>query len=367
MKKEVKIGILALVALVTVIFGLKFLKGQSVFSSNQTFYSDFSNVKNLTIGTPVYIHGFQVGTVVDMYLKPTNTELVEVEIEVSKDIKVPKSSVLEIVDVGLMGAKAVNLTFESTASGDLAKSGDFLQGRTKGVLTSMLGDPEDLQKYMSQIENGATGILDTINDYFKGVDKSQGVGLAMKNLSATIANLQLLTNQFNLLLQGSNASLQATFANLNGITGNINNKNKEISALLDNFNVISGQIRDSELDKTIKTANTTFGTANDRMVELKTTLEGANKAIGELSGIMKGVNSGKGTLGKLVNDDGLYLNLERTSKQLDLLMQDLRLNPKRYVNVSVFGKKQKNYNVPESDPAKDILEPKDTMETKNEK
>ena len=130
MKKEVKIGILALVALVTVIFGLKFLKGQSVFSSKQTFYSDFSNVKNLTIGTPVYIHGFQVGTVVDMYLKPTNTELVEVEIEVSKDIKVPKSSVLEIVDVGLMGAKAVNLTFVSTASGDLAKSGDFLQGRT---------------------------------------------------------------------------------------------------------------------------------------------------------------------------------------------------------------------------------------------
>ena len=367
MKKEVKIGILAIVALVTVIFGLKFLKGQSVFSSKQTFYSDSSNVKNLTIGTPVYIHGFQVGTVVDMYLKPTNTELVEVEIEVSKDIKVPKSSVLEIVDVGLMGAKAVNLTFESTASGDLAKSGDFLQGRTKGVLTSMLGDPEDLQKYMSQIENGATGILDTINDYFKGVDKSQGVGLAMKNLSATIANLQLLTNQFNLLLQGSNASLQATFANLNGITGNINNKNKEIAALLDNFNNISGQIRDAELDKTIKTANTTFGTANDRMVELKTTLEGANKAIGELSGIMKGVNSGKGTLGKLVNDDGLYLNLERTSKQLDLLMQDLRLNPKRYVNVSVFKKKQKNYNVPESDPAKDILEPKDTMETKNEK
>lgn len=74
-----------------------------------------------------------------MYLKPTNTELVEVEIEVSKDIKVPKSSVLEIVDVGLMGAKAVNLTFESTASGDLAKSGDFLQGRTKGVLDFYVG------------------------------------------------------------------------------------------------------------------------------------------------------------------------------------------------------------------------------------
>ncbi len=356
MRKEVKIGILAIVALVIVIFGLKFLKGQSVFSSNQTFYADYSNVKNLTVGTPVYIRGFQVGTVIDIYLKPTNSEIVEVEVEIENEIAVPKNSTLEIVDVGLMGAKAVNLTFEGTSTGDLAKSGDFLQGKTKGILTSMLGNPEDLKIYMSTIENGATGILDTINDYFKGIDKTEGIGLAMKNLSLTIANLQLLTDQLNLLIKGSNASLQATFANLNGITGNLNSKNKEIASMLDNFNDISVQLKNAEIGKTIKTANTTFESANDRMVELKTTLDGANKAIDNLSGIIKGVNSGKGTLGKLVSDDGLYLNLERTSKQLDLLMQDIRLNPKRYVNVSVFGKKQKQYNVPENDPAKDILE-----------
>lgn len=361
MKKEVKIGILAIVALVIVIFGLKFLKGQSVFSTNQTFYADFANVKNLTVGTPVYIRGFQVGTVVDIYLKPTNSEIVEIEVEVANEIDVPKSSVLEIVDVGLMGAKAVNLTFDGSSTGDLAKSGDFLQGRTKGILTSMLGNPEDLGAYMTTIENGATGIIDTINDYFKGMDKTEGIGLAMRNLSLTIANLQLVTNQLNLLLQGSNASLQATFANLNGITGNINSKSKEISALLDNLNDISNQVKGAGLDNTIKTANTTFASANDRMVELKTTLEGANKAIGDLSGIINGVNTGKGTLGKLVTDDGLYLNLERTSKQLDLLMQDLRLNPKRYVNVSVFGKKQTQYNVPANDPANNILEPKDTQ------
>lgn len=356
MKKEVKIGILALVATAIVIFGLKFLKGQNVFSSKQTFYSDFTNVNNLTIGTPLYVHGFQVGTVVDIYLKPTNSQIVEVEVEVSKDIKVPKTAVLEIVDVGLMGAKAMNLVYNNAAMSDLAKSGDYLTGRTKGILTSMLGNPDDITAYMTNIENGATGILDTINDYFKGIDKSEGIGLAMKNLQLTIANLQALTNQFNLLLQGSNSSLQATFANLNGITGNINNKNKEIATLLENFNAISGQVKDAELDKTIKTANVTFGTANERMKELKTTLEGANKAIGDLSTIMSGVNNGKGTLGKLMNDDGLYQNLERTSKQLDLLMQDLRLNPKRYVNVSVFGKKQKQYNVPENDPANNILE-----------
>lgn len=359
MKKEVKIGILAIIALVIVIFGLRFLKGQNVFSSKQTFYADFANVNNLTVGTPVFVHGFQVGTVVDMYLKPTNPQIVEVEVEVNKDIQVPKTAVLEIVDVGLMGAKAMNLVYDSAGLSDLAQSGDFLKGRTKGILTSMLGNPEDIESYMTKIENGATGILDTINDYFKGIDKTEGIGLAMANLQKTIANLQLLTNQFNILLQGSNASLQATFANLNSITGNINNKNKEIAELLENFNAISSQVKHSDLDKTIKTANTTFATANDRMHELKTTLEGANNAISDLSGILNKVSNGNGSLGKLMNDDGLYQNLERTSKQLDLLIQDLRLNPKRYVNVSVFGKKQKDYNLPEDDPANKVLEKKD--------
>ncbi|KXK21360.1 MAG: MCE family protein [Saprospiraceae bacterium] len=360
MKKEVKIGILAIVALFIVIFGLKFLKGQNVFSSKQTFYSDFADVNKLTVGTPILIHGFQVGSVVDIYLKPSNPQLIEVEMQVNKDIKVPKSTIVEIRDVGMMGAKAIFLTYDIKALNDLAQSGDFLKGKTKGMLGSMLGDPAELQKYLSEIQQGAGGVMDTIVDYFKRIDQSQGVGLALANLQHTIENLRLITGELNVLLHNSNSNLQATFGNLNSITGNINNKNKEIASLLENLNSISNQVNNAGLDNTIQSANTTITTLNNRMNELKTTLEGADKAINGISSVLTKVNNGEGTLGKLVNDNDLYLNLERTSKQLDLLMQDLRLNPKRYVNVSVFGKKQKSYNVPEHDPANPIL---DSLET----
>jgi phospholipid/cholesterol/gamma-HCH transport system substrate-binding protein len=197
MRKEVKIGILAIIALAVVIFGLKFLKGQNVFSSKQTFYVDYTDVDKLNVGTPVLIHGFQVGTVVDIFLKPGNPQLVEVELEINKDIKVPKSTIVEITNVGMMGAKAINMVYEISALNDLAQSGDFLKGKTKGTLASMLGDPTELNMYMKQIQNGAGGILDTLSVYFKNMDHSQGIGLTLDNLQKTISNLQLITNQLN--------------------------------------------------------------------------------------------------------------------------------------------------------------------------
>lgn len=355
MRKEVKIGILAIIALAVVIFGLKFLKGQNVFSSKQTFYVDYTDVDKLNVGTPVLIHGFQVGTVVDIFLKPGNPQLVEVELEINKDIKVPKSTIVEITNVGMMGAKAINMVYEISALNDLAQSGDFLKGKTKGTLASMLGDPAELNMYMKQIQNGAGGIIDTLSVYFKNMDHSQGIGLTLDNLQKTISNLQLITHQLNLLLAGSNANLQATFSNLNGITDNINKKNKEIGDILSNINAFSSQLKNSSVDQAIQNGNATFLTLNERMKELKSTIDGANTTINDLSGVLSKVNKGNGTLGKLVNDDDLYLNLERVSKQLDLLMQDLRLNPKRYVHVSIFGKKQKEYNLPENDPANPVL------------
>lgn len=355
MKKEIKIGILGILAITTIVLGLKFLKGQNIFNTAQKFYIDYSDVNGLTISSPVYIHGFQIGTVTEIGLKPSNLQVVQVTIEVDKEIQIPKTTVAEILDQGFMGNKMIKLVYPSIKTTDFAISGDYLHGRTKGLLSSMLGQPEELGVYMTQIEYGVTGILDTIQDYLKNVDKTKGIGLALSDLQLTIANLKNTTHQLNLLLAGSNASLQSAFANLNGITGNINNKSKEIAGILDNFNHITGQIKDGQLDQTIHTVNTTMQTANERMVEFKTTLQDANSAINDMSVMISGINTGKGTLGKLITDDDLYNNLERTSKQLDLLMQDLRLNPKRYVNVSVFGKKQKEYNLPEDDPANPLL------------
>jgi len=343
MGKEIKIGILAIVAIVLLIFGFKFLKGKDVFNRNQTFYVEYSDINTLTISTPVYIHGFQV----------------VVELEVQKGIQVPKWATAEIQDVGFMGNKAIDLVFKNSCDGkDCAQSGDYLTGKTKGMLTSMLGDPNELGGYMRQIQVGVGGILDTINHYFKNTDKSTGLGLAVNNIQSTLQNLERITAQLSILLQASNQQLQGTFSNLNSITANINARNKDISGLLSNLNEISAQVKKSELDKTISTATTAFSDIDNRVKELETTIASLNTTIAELSGLINKVNSGQGTLGKLIKDDGLYNNLERTSKQADLLLQDLRINPKRYVNVSVFGKKQKQYDVPENDPAEKLMDNK---------
>ncbi|HQW56929.1 MAG TPA: hypothetical protein PK076_12415, partial [Saprospiraceae bacterium] len=191
---------------------------------------------------------------------------------------------------------------------------------------------------------------------FKNADKSTGLGLAVNTIQNTLQNLEKITNQFNILLQASNKQLQGTFSNLNSITGNINSKNKEISDLLSNLNDISVQIKGAEIDKTLGVARTTLTSANDRIEDLDKTINEANEAINKISRILTKVDNGSGSLGKLINDNDLYNNIERLSKQADLLVQDLRLNPKRYVNVSIIGRKQKTYTLPANDPAEKVLQ-----------
>jgi len=357
MKKEIRIGLLAALAITILIGGFKFLKGKDVFNRNQTFLVEYKDANNVTVSTPVYIHGFQVGIIKDIYLSPKNMESIIIELEVAKNIKVPKWAVAEIIDVGLMGNKAVNLQFKGMCQGnDCANSGDYLVGRTRGMLSSIIGDPHELDLYMTQLKVGISGILDTVNYYFKNADKSTGLGLAVNNIQNTLQNLEKITNQFNILLQASNKQLQGTFSNLNSITGNINSKNKEISDLLSNLNDISVQIKGAEIDKTLGVARTTLTSANDRIEDLDKTINEANEAINKISRIVTKVDNGSGSLGKLINDNDLYNNIERLSKQADLLVQDLRLNPKRYVNVSIIGRKQKTYTLPANDPAEKVLQ-----------
>lgn len=356
MSKEIKIGILTLIAILVLIFGLKFLKGKDIFYRNQSFIVEYKNVNGLTISTPIFVNGFQVGIVSDIYLKPEDMQTVVVVLEVDKSIGVPKNTVAEISDVGFMGNKMVNLSYNTPCgAGDCAKSGDRLAGTVKGLLGSLIGQPDNIGEYINQLKFGINGVLDTINDYFKDADKTQGLGLTLHNIQKIVNNLALVSAELNKLIAGSNENIQGTFKNLNSISGNLSKNNEQISGILANFNDLSNQLKSSDIDGTVGAAKTTFVEAGARMNELQGTLKEANQAISKLSNVFNDVQSGKGTLGKLMKDDDLYVNLERTSKNLELLLQDLRLNPKRYVNVSVFGKKQKEYDLPEDDPATPII------------
>ncbi len=341
MKKETKIGILAVLALVGFIWGYKFLKGQNLFSSAQVFYAVYSNVDNLPTSSPVLINGLEVGMVTKQYLDENHPDRIIIEFDVLKEIQVPKNTVAVMQTTSFMGGKSINLLFKGVCSDDCAQSGDTLASGTAGLLETML-PPELVKDYVVVLRENVGGLMDSVGVRLQGDDTQ--AGRTLNDLSETIKNLKAITGKVDILVDGVSRGLIGTSNNLNNVSNNLKENNEQITAILSNANAITEDLRKAELGKTVDGANSA-------LVSLQESLDEVKKAALSLESIMAKINNGDGTMGKLIQDPTLYTNLERTSKNLDLLLQDLRLNPKRYVNVSVFGKKQKEYNLPEDDPA----------------
>jgi phospholipid/cholesterol/gamma-HCH transport system substrate-binding protein len=341
MRKETKIGILAVLALVGFIWGYKFLKGQNLFSSSQVFYAVYSNVDNLPTSSPVLINGLEVGMVTRQFLDENHPERIIIEFDVLKEINVPKSTIAVMQTTSFMGGKSINLLFKGVCIDDCAQSGDTLTSDNAGLLETML-PPELLKDYVVVLRENVGGLMDSVGVRLQGEDTK--AGRAINDLTETIENLKSITGKVDMLVDGVARGLIGTSNNLNNVSSNLKDNNDQINAILSNAEAITDDLKKAELGKTVDGANYA-------LVSLQESLEEVKKAAVSLEAIMADINNGKGTMGKLIKDPTLYSNLERTSKNLDLLLQDLRLNPKRYVNVSVFGKKQKEYNLPEDDPA----------------
>jgi len=227
-----------------------------------------------------------------------------------------------------------------------AKSGDYLQGETYGMVKSLLS-PDDLSEYMQRLKMGIGAIVDTLkNSALEGGDDP--LAKTMKDITASMANLHQITNSLNVILANSSKSLQASFANLASITGNIKDNNAHIGAMLGRLDTISQQIQSADIGTSIQSLSGNLGLTLD---SLRLMIATTQATMASANGLLQGINKGEGSLGLLAKDDQVYVEMQRTLRNLDLMLQDFRLNPKRYVNVSVFGKKQKIYEVPENDPA----------------
>jgi len=340
MSREVKIGLFAIIALTIAYLGYNFLKGKDLFSSNNLFYVEYKNVDQLQNGAPVLVNGLAVGGVKNVYLKPENYSLIVVEIEVRGDLNVPKGSTAEIVPTGLMGGKGIQLLFNGTCtSGNCAVSGDHLNGGVKGMLDSYLGI-EKVQEYTGVLQNGLTKMIDSLSYELKKEDNE--VGNSMRDLQATLQNLNALTGQLNSMLAGSKKDIAMTMSNMAAISENLKQQNSQINTIMANTASFTGQLSSMDL------AKTTNG-ANQAMASLETTLKSADQAMKDLSGLMNKVNSGTGTMSLMMNNPDLYNKLISTSENLDYLLQDFRLNPKRYTRI--LKRKQIPYVKPENDPA----------------
>lgn len=341
MLRETKIGLLTIIAIIGAIWGYKFLKGQNLLSRSNIYYVIYDDVDNLPVSSPILVNGLQIGVVQDLHLYENDPGKVVVVLDIDKNVKIPKDAHAIIQTTSFLGNKAINLSYNMLCNDNCAVSGDTLSGAYAGLLESMV-PKETLESYFLLIRENIGGVVDSIVTRLE--DEELGQGQAINEIRTIISNLRNLTGNLNRLVIESSSSLINITNNIDSITTGLKENDEQINSIIGNLSTISQQL--SKID-----FNELGEKASHSMDTLNTTLNSLSQTSKELNVLMSKINSGEGTLGKILNDNTLYDNLELTTKNLELLLQDFRLNPKRYVNVSVFGKRQKSYEVPEDDPA----------------
>lgn len=307
--KEIKVAVLVILSIVLFYWGFSFLKGKNLFDSSNKLYVHYTNVAGLTPSSPVTINGLAIGKVNKIEVLEDGKMLVEMVIT-NEEIKIAKSSIAEIQGAGLMGGREIAI-LNNFSDKNYTESGDFLKASEK------LGITDALAQQLVPVKDKVEKLLDNANALFENVNHTLD-SQTQQAIKASIASLQITLNEFS-----------QTSKNLNGLLAE--NKSK-LSSTLTNFDKTSTNL--VKISDSLTKAN------------LAGTVKNLEKTLTNVNGIMQNLEQGKGSMGKLLKDEALYNNLEKTSKELELLLQDLRLNPTRYVNVSVFGKKNKPYVAP---------------------
>lgn len=351
MGRELKIGLLGIILTAVMIWGYQFVKGKNIFKSVISVHTVIDNVTGLAVSSPVKVNGFKVGNVNNIVLNPEDVRSMIVYMEIDGNIAYPKNTVAAIVSGQLVGGKEVTLKFDDLCSGDnCLKDGEYINSRNVGFVESLVGE-ENLENYSVGIKETVGSVLDTLNKSLMVENSESPINKSFKSLELTMDNLASTTSSINSLFRKSQDELSSTISNLATITETMATSDAQIRSMLNNMEEITKDLNQANIGATVGNANKAIDTATGMLTDVSATLDNANETFTNLNELLVKLDNGDGSISKLLNDEQLYNNLESTTKNLSLLLQDLRLNPKRYVNVSVFGKKSKKYEVPEDDPA----------------
>jgi phospholipid/cholesterol/gamma-HCH transport system substrate-binding protein len=312
--KEIKAGLIALLAIIGFVILFQFMKGKSLFTTDNVFYAKFDNVEGLAASNPLSINGLKVGQVDKIFPITDQDGKIHfvVKVTVDDNFEFSKRSTIEIFEPGLMSGKEmrINLAYGQP----MAKDGDTLKGAftlsMMNNISSQVGPVKDqLQSVLKRVDSLTNSANQILNDQNKAEIKS-----LLINLNKTVAAFEGTSKQTNALLANSDPKIQRVLDNANLAT---------ISA---------------------KTAIDKYGKVADDVdvQKLNNTIEKLSITSDKLNGVISGIQNGEGTLGKLTKDEKLYNNLNSTSENLNKLIEDLKANPKRYLNFSVFGKNTSN-------------------------
>ena len=311
MKKEVKVGLFAIAVLLVGWGVARMLKGAEIFSNSYTYYAYYTQVGGIQPASHVMISGVKVGSVVDVKLNEDPSKGVELTLSINKQYRIPTDSKAEIFSDGLMGGKAVKILYGS--SSEFTPNKGTIQSKESVDLMDMAST--ELTGLLEKVK----GIMDNLAVTLNGIN-----GLMAQNtetITHIMSNVDGLTGNVNSMLANEKQHLEQAFASLSEFSKALGDNASEVDAIIDNMSAFSGKLAESNLVTEIECV------------------------VNNLNDVLASVNDKNGSIGKMLSDAELYDNLTSASNNLSVLLEDLKENPSRYVQVSVFGGKNPEHKV----------------------
>lgn len=311
--KEMRIGLLVAIAMAVLFVGFYLLKGANLFSGENEYYAYYDNVQGLTPSAAVQVKGLAVGRVAAIELNGGNK--VKVTLATSKKIQIPKGTVAKLISADLLGSKVISL--ELGAGPGNEEDGATIAAKVEGGIIDNLSVEiapliQDIRHVVASLDTVVAGVNNIL-----GPDTRQRLSSSVASLDVTMQNFSQLSQKLN----AESAQIAAIIHNANSITTNLANSNQQVSNILKNADNISSQLSGAPLQQTLQ--------------DLQNTMS-------QIRGVIEKVNTNQGSLGMIVNDKEFYNNLQVTLKTLNALMADVNAHPSRYINVTIFGKKNKD-------------------------
>ncbi len=314
---ETKVGALTAVAITLLILGFNFLKGKTLFKTGNIIYAKYTDTKGIMVSNGVFINGFQVGSVYDIENADKNLSAIVVAIKLKDNYNIPANSIASIKENPL-GNASITIALGDAAT--YVKSGDtILTASNAGLLGDVMNKLGPVGDQIKATVGSLDSVLKNINTIFDPATKNN-LQEVIANINKTTASLVVSSASIQAMLNQQTGAITASMNNVNSFTKNLADNNDKVTRMLGNVEKTTENLSKADIDGTV--------------AQLKNSIETLNTILGKMS-------STDGSLGKLLNDKALYDNLTNTVRSANILMDDLRVHPKRYVNISVFGKKDK--------------------------
>lgn len=304
--KEFKVGLLAVVSITILYMGLNFLKGIDFFSRTNYYYAIYDEVDGLNVSNDVILNGLSVGRVSNISIMPHNQNKILVELDVNSDIRLGRNSIAMLKNSDFLGGKAIELIIETPVEGILSDGDTLISEVDKGLAGMLLESAGPVADDL-----GAT--LRRLNIILESLSNNTGY------ITSALKNIEQASQSLKDALAENRGKLNDVLVNYNQVALQLSESLRELPPVLIKTSQIADSIQSLELSETVKKTQ---------------------EAVDKLNSAIAKINEGDGTLAKLTNDDSLYVNLNSAAENLNKLLIDVRENPGRYIQFSVFGKKE---------------------------